>query len=147
MTQSLDRPSSVTRLLVVDDDLVQRRLIAKMAHQAGHEVLEAKSVAAAEVFLARAAQAGSPIDCVTVDLGLSDGVGADVLHLIAEHCPQAQVLLVAGKWAARSNDTLDVARDNGLEVHDVFTKPIDLVALRASLWRAREVLWARRDAA
>jgi CheY-like chemotaxis protein len=145
MTQSQD--SSVTRLLVVDDDLVQRRLIARMAAQAGHEVLEADSVAAAEARLAEAAAKGAQIDCVTVDLGLSDGRGADVLHLIAEYFSHAQVLLVTGESGRSLEDTRRVARDDKLEVHDVFIKPIDLVALRASLWRVREVLWARRDAA
>jgi CheY-like chemotaxis protein len=145
MTQSQD--SSVTRLLVVDDDLVQRRLIARMAAQAGHEVLEADSVAAAEARLAETAAKGAQIDCVTVDLGLSDGRGADVLHLIAEYFSHAQVLLVTGESGRSLEDTRRVARDDKLEVHDVFIKPIDLVALRASLWRVREVLWARRDAA
>lgn len=134
--------SIVTRVLVVDDDLIQRRLIARMAAQAGHEVVEADSVAAAEACLA----GQEPIDCVTVDIGLADGLGADVLHLIAEHRPDAQVLLVTGESGRPLDDTLDVARDNALEIHDVFIKPIDLVALRASLWRAREVLWAKRDA-
>jgi len=138
---------TITRALVIDDDLVQRRLIARMAAQAGHEVLEAASVAAAESCLAHAAAAAAPLDCVTVDLGLGDGLGVDVLHLIAEFCPQAQVLLVTGESGRPLEDTLKVARDNKLEIHDVFIKPIDLVALRASLWRAREVLWAKREAA
>ncbi|MCW2273945.1 response regulator [Rhodoblastus acidophilus] len=139
-------PACLTRLLVVDDDLIQRRLVAKIAAQVNHQVTEADSVAAAEAVLARAAQTGAPIDCVTVDLGLGDGLGADVLHLIADHCPQAQVLLVTGASGRPLQDTLQVARETRLEIHDVFIKPVDLVALRASLWRAREVLWAKRDA-
>jgi len=142
-----DHPlACLTRLLVVDDDLVQRRLVAKMAIQANHQVVEADSVAAAEAVLARAAETGEDIDCVTVDLGLADGLGADVLHLIAGSCPQAQVLLVTGASGRPLKDTLRIAAENKLEVHDVFIKPVDLVALRASLWRVREVLWAKRGA-
>jgi DNA-binding NtrC family response regulator len=132
----------VTRLLVVDDDLVQRRVISKLAAQAGHDVIEAGTVAAAQDILAE-----QPIDCVTVDIGLTDGVGADVLHAIAENRPRAQVLVVTGESGRILTETLRIARENEIDVHDVFLKPLDLVALRASLWRAREILWARRDAA
>jgi two-component system KDP operon response regulator KdpE len=139
MTQS---PAfSKTRLLVVDDDLVQRRLIAKMAARAGHHVLQADSVREAE------ARLDTPVDCVTVDLGLSDGIGADVLHLIAEKCPNAQVLLITGASGRMLDHTRGVARENGIEIQDVFLKPFDLVGLRASLLRAREIVWAKWDAA
>ncbi len=134
--------NSVTRVLVVDDDLVQRRVIARLAAQARHEVLQAASVAEAFAFLA-----AQPFDCVTVDLGLTDGVGADVLYAIAEHCPLALVLIVTGESGRPLDQTQAIARENGIEIHDVFLKPLDLVALRASLWRAREVLCAKRDAA
>lgn len=132
----------VTRLLVVDDDLVQRRVIARLATQAGHEVLQAAAVAEALAILA-----AEPVDCVTVDLGLTDGSGADVLYAIAEHCPLALVLIVTGKSGRPLDQARAVARENAIEIHDVFTKPLDLVALRASMWRAREVLCAKRDAA
>jgi DNA-binding NtrC family response regulator len=129
-------------VLVVDDDLVQRRVIAKMAAQAGYEVAEACSVAEAETCLAE-----RPVDCVTVDIGLTDGNGADLLHLVAEKCPRAQALIITGASSGLLNDTLKVARENGTEIHDVFIKPLDLVGLRDSLRRAREASSVRGDAA
>jgi DNA-binding NtrC family response regulator len=138
---------SLTRLLVVDDDLVQRRLIARIAVQAGHEVIEAASVAETEARLAEACAEGRPVDCVTVDLCLADGAGADVLHLVTEKCPHAQMLLITGATGWLLEHTIEIARENAIEIYDIVMKPIDLVALRASLWRAREMVWARRDAA
>jgi two-component system chemotaxis response regulator CheY len=129
----------VTRLLVVDDDPIQRRVIAKLAGQAGHEVAVAASVAEATQQLG-----ASPFDCVTVDLGLQDGNGADVLYLIADKSPGAQVLFITGESGAPLQATQRVARENALHVHDVFSKPLDLVGLRASLVRARELLWVKK---
>lgn len=84
---------------------------------------------------------------MTVDLGLTDGVGADVLYAIAEHRPLALALIVTGESGRPLEQTKAVARENGIEIHDVFLKPLDLLALRALLRRAREVLCAKRDAA
>lgn len=128
----------VTRVLVVDDDPIQRRVIAKLAAQAGHQVVVAASVAEAEQLLN-----ASAFDCVTVDLGLSDGNGADVLYLIADKSPAAHVLIITGESGQPLESTQQVARDNALHVHDVFIKPLDLVGLRASLVREREALWVK----
>jgi len=132
----------VTRLLVVDDDPIQRRVIAKLAGQAGHDVEVADSVAEAEQRLS-----AGPFDCVTVDLGLSDGNGADVLYLIADKSPGAQVLIISGATGVTVEATQLVAKVNGLHVQDVFHKPLDLRGLRASLVRTREALWIKRQAA
>ncbi|MBB4196550.1 hypothetical protein CCR94_15405 [Rhodoblastus sphagnicola] len=136
----------VSRLLVVDDDLIQRRLIAKIAAQAGHEVAQACSVAEAEAILAQTCLEQRPFDCVTVDLGLTDGVGADLLHLTAEKCPGARVLIVTGETGHLLDDTLTIAREHEIEIAHIFIKPLDLVGLRDALKRERESL-ARRSAA
>ncbi len=133
---------AVTRLLVVDDDPIQRRVIGRLAGQAGHEVVEAATVSTVEHLLE-----SQKFDCVTVDLGLSDGNGADVLHIVAEKCPAARIMLVTGASGPPVEATRKVAEANGLYIHDVFLKPLDLAALRASFVRAREDLWFKGQAA
>jgi DNA-binding NtrC family response regulator len=142
MTALVSTNRSVSRLLVVDDDPIQRRVIARIAAHAGYEVAEAGSVTEAEDYLAT-----RRVDCVTVDLGLADGNGADVLHIITDRCPDAQVLIITGDRGRELEQTRRIAKENALHVHDVFIKPLDLVGLRDSLTRAREVPRAKRDAA
>ncbi|PPQ39665.1 Response regulator receiver domain-containing protein [Rhodoblastus acidophilus] len=134
---SADDSARVTRALVIDDDLIQRRLIAKTAVQAGHETMEACSVTEAEARFSQARLDRRPFDCVTVDLGLTDGLGADLLHMIVETCPDAKVLIVTGASKQLIEDTRKIAQDIGIEIAQVFIKPIDLPGLRETLRQMR----------
>ncbi len=66
------------KILVVDDDLISRRLIVGGLGKAGYETLEAADAEAAMSFLS----GGQPIVLATLDLALPDMNGLDLLAYI-----------------------------------------------------------------
>ncbi len=128
-----------TTLLVVDDDVIQRRVIARIGAQAGHRTMMAASLAEARDALGK-----EPIDCLTIDLGLGAESGLELLRGIAENSRSVEVLIISGASGSVLESTRAFARRNGVELFDLFTKPLDLIRLRASLSRARKVCSLRQ---
>jgi two-component system, chemotaxis family, chemotaxis protein CheY len=115
------------RLLVVDDDASQRRLISVAARQAGHAVTLAQSCAEA------LAQLGDGrFDCVTLDLMLGDGDGVQVLQAIAGAKFAGCVIMISGMDAAHRSAARSYAKSLGIELRSL-PKPVDLAALRICL--------------
>jgi two-component system, OmpR family, response regulator len=87
-------PEGPQRALVVEDsDELRRRLVDIVAKAlSGFEVSEARSVSTA-IESARRLQPG----IVTLDLGLPDGSGLDVLRAIREGGAPARVIVVTGR--------------------------------------------------
>ena len=115
-------------LLVVDDDPIQRRIIARIGAQAGHVVREAASLEEADAIFA-----SEPIDCVTVDLSLGERDGAELLAVVARRGAGVPVLIISGKPERVLQATGRYARQLNLLVHGIFPKPLDLGGLRRSL--------------
>lgn len=128
-------------MLVVDDDPIQRRVIAKIGVQAGHRALTAASVAEATHILAT-----ERVHCLTIDLGLGEESGLDLFQLIAGESRGMEVLVISGASEALLKSTRTYARRKGVELFDVFPKPLDLARLRASLARTRESCWIEQRA-
>jgi PAS domain S-box-containing protein len=72
--QPFDAPMSRLRILIVEDDEMTRRAMARAVRSLGHEVTTADSVASA------IADDDPPIDMLISDIGLPDGTGHDVLR-------------------------------------------------------------------
>ena len=130
----------VTRmLLVVDDDPIQRRVISKLGVQAGHDTRvaatfdEAVAVLQSEYF-----------DCVTIDLGLGEHNGVDLLRMIALQPEKMDVIVISGASEFILESTRNVAYQAGLELFDLFQKPLDLAGLREAFVRARQNGWKRQ---
>jgi two-component system chemotaxis response regulator CheY len=115
------------QLLIVDDDLTQRTLIAAAAKHAGHSVTLARSCAEA---IARIQTAR--FDCVTLDLMLEDGDGTEVLKAMADAKFAGAVIVISGMNAARRIAARSCARSLGMELQSL-PKPVDLAALRICL--------------
>jgi two-component system, chemotaxis family, chemotaxis protein CheY len=130
--QPTDRLIGLLNLLVIDDDPVQRMLIAAAAEKAGYGVTQAGSCA--EGIEALRSQAFS---CVTLDLALEDGDGTDVLKAMAEERYVGPVIVISGMSAERRSACRTLARSLGMELLHSFPKPIDLAALRISLANLR----------
>lgn len=133
--------SIATSLLVVDDDPIQRRVIAKIGAQAGHRALTASSLAEATEILA-----SQRIDCLTIDLGLGADSGLDLFQLIVAQGRKIEVLIISGAGEDLLELTRSFAQKKGVELFDVFPKPLDLARLRASLARTRETCWLEHQA-
>lgn len=130
----------VTNLLVVDDDAIQRRVIAKIGQQAGHNVLMAATLDEAEAILR-----GEPIDCVTLDLGLGARNGVDLLKIIGQMGRSIMALIISGSADHVLEATRIFAERSGMELYGVFAKPLDFAALRQSLVLARQAIWIDRQ--
>jgi CheY-like chemotaxis protein len=79
LTQMKERFSRMRRLLVVEDDAVQRDAVTQLLSSEGVEIVAVATVAEAERQLA----AGT-FDCVVTDLSLPDASGYDLLERMAE---------------------------------------------------------------
>jgi two-component system chemotaxis response regulator CheY len=115
------------KLLIVDDDAVQRMLIAAAAKQAGHAVTLAASCAEAIQQIRT-----TPFDCATLDLMLEDGDGIEVLKAMADAKFTGSVIVVSGMNAARRIAARSYARSLGIEFQSL-PKPVDVAALRVCL--------------
>jgi len=122
-----DKERRALQLLIVDDDVSQRRLIAIAAKQAGHAVTVAQSCAEA---LARLGN--GRFDCVTLDLMLGDGDGIQVLQAIADAKFAGSVIVISGMDAAHRSAARSYARSLGIDLQSL-PKPVDLAALRICL--------------
>ena len=106
---------SARRVLVVDDEQLVRWSLAERLRDAGHEVLEAGTAAAA---LEHAEQGA---DLVLLDYKLPDGDGLTVLKKLRELDPDTPVVMLT---ANTSVETIVEAMKAG--AFDYATKPFDL---------------------
>jgi two-component system, chemotaxis family, chemotaxis protein CheY len=118
---------SSLRLLVIDDDAAQRRLISLAAQQAGHAVTMARSCAEAIPLIQ-----ATPFDCATLDLLLGDGDGFEILRVMAKAKFAGPVIVISGMDAARRSAARSYARSLGIKLKGL-PKPVDLAALRIFL--------------
>ncbi len=125
--------SSPKRVLVVEDDLSTREVLAEALRALGYSVVEAAS----------AKQAGevSDFDIALLDLHLSDGSGLAALKAWRERGVDAPVLIITADRAAEMIDRALVS----LDAWDYLPKPFDLDALEATVQDALARAGERRS--
>ena len=121
-------------ILVIDDELLIRRSIARRLQTAGYEVLEAEDGATA---LTRAAQR---VDLAILDYRLPDIDGVSVLKQLKQLDPDILVILLT---AYASVETAVSAMKLG--AYHFANKPFDLEALVAMIEQALETTRLRRE--
>jgi EAL domain-containing protein (putative c-di-GMP-specific phosphodiesterase class I)/CheY-like chemotaxis protein len=132
VAQHLPNPATVQKMLVVDDDLVQRTVISKIAKSLGYAVMEAGTYAEAISCLRE-----DNFDCIALDLSLGEHDGVEILRLLAEINCTAPIVLVSGYGERIINATVRVAKSLGLNVADALTKPLNLEDLRYAFSQAQ----------
>jgi len=116
------------RLLVVEDEPDQRRLVAELLGAERYPVAEAGTVGEAKAALAR-----SPVDLVLSDWKLPDGDGGELLaHVRAEHPETAFVMVTAYGTIARAVEAIRAGAD------DYLPKPFERQALLLAVERTLE---------
>ena len=88
----------VLRLLIVDDDAVDRLAVRRAISRsalAGAEISEASSASEALEILAQSS--GNAVDCVLLDYNLAGDTGLDVLHALRERDDLMAVVLLTGQ--------------------------------------------------
>jgi diguanylate cyclase (GGDEF)-like protein len=111
----LPTPSSRGRVLVVDDALVCRAIVAKFLRRAGYEVEEAEDGRKA---LARLDQAD--FDVVVTDIQMPEADGFRVLESVVGREDRPEVILLTGTHAETMQCAVQALR---LGAHDYLSKP------------------------
>lgn len=118
--------STETRVLIVDDELQTRKVLATMLGQGG---VRCKTAAGAEEALR--ILAGEPLDAILVDLQMPGISGMDLLIKLRPLYPSSAFLMVTGVDDIRVGIE---AMKNGAD--DYLVKPLQLEVVIASLERA-----------
>lgn len=125
---------SLGRLLVVDDDLVQRTVIGKIAAKLGYDTTTASSFEIAAGLL----QHGS-YDVMTLDLSLGERDGVELLRLASDRGLRAMsIVIISGCDGRITNSAKRIASGLKLSVAACLTKPLDLDLLREALQSPRK---------
>ncbi len=112
-------------VLVVDDDMVSRLVLAQMLRRMGFDVLEADDVDPAIDMMA-----GSALSAVFCDFSMPGGTGLDVLARLGRVSGRPAFVLVTGIVDAAKVDGAHVdARFDSVDSY--LTKPVSTRALRA----------------
>ncbi|MBS0533082.1 MAG: response regulator [Proteobacteria bacterium] len=119
-------------LLVVDDDPIQRTIIARLGQQAGFKVTAAAGFDEAAGMLDK-----QVFDCVTLDLGLGERSGALLLPLIAKTGYNLPVLVISGADDHLLEATTLMSKSLQIDAR-VFAKPLDLSGVRDTLTKLRQ---------
>ena len=118
------------RLLVVDDDLVQRTIIGKIGAKLGYDAVIASTFEIASDLLQREA-----FDIMTLDLSLGERDGVELLRLVADCKLHAMpIVIISGCEERILNSTKRVAEGLNLSLTRCLTKPLNLDSLRDALF-------------
>jgi PAS domain S-box-containing protein len=118
-------PVPYVRILLVDDDADVRSIAAAMLHDAGYEVVEASSGAAALDTLERA---DSRTGLVVADISMPGINGVELAGIVRRTWPALPVLLMTGYAAS------GLLRESA--EHDVLSKPFQAAELEAKVRQA-----------
>lgn len=117
------------RVLVVDDDVVQRTIVQKSAMKLGLETIVASSYEQAAALLS-----ADSFDLMTLDLSLGERDGVEMLRLIARlGLTSLPIVVISGCEERILNSTRRVAESLGLALTACLTKPLEFRSLREAL--------------
>lgn len=117
------------RLLVVDDDLVQRVLIGKIGAKLGYDTVVASSYEAATELLTR-----DTFEVMALDLSLGERDGVELLRFVAERdLREMSIVIISGCDDRIMKATRRVVNGLRLSLGGCLTKPLDLNRLRSAL--------------
>jgi EAL domain-containing protein (putative c-di-GMP-specific phosphodiesterase class I) len=117
------------RLLVVDDDLVQRTIIGRIGAKLGYDAVIASTFDIASELLQTQA-----FDIMTLDLSLGERDGVELLRLIADLKLNAMpIVVISGCEERILNTTRRVGQALSLSLSCCLAKPLNLDNLREAL--------------
>jgi GAF domain-containing protein/CheY-like chemotaxis protein len=119
-------PRTPLRILIIDDDLPIREVIADILREDGHQVEE---VGHGRDGLARMRDRGA-LDLVITDLGMPEVTGWDIIRAAKDHQPPFPIGLVTGWGDDPDGRPADCGRPDF-----VLAKPVTHAALRLALGR------------
>ena len=121
-----------TKLLIIEDDKVHRMIIKKVATALGFQISEADSYDRAIAMIDH-----QTFDCATLDIGLRQHNGLDVLRHLWNIHYRIPVLIISGADEAKRAETMGLAEVMNIDVLHAVKKPLDLKALNAALHKLK----------
>jgi two-component system, chemotaxis family, chemotaxis protein CheY len=119
-------------LLIIEDALIHSAVIGQIASKVGLATTKAHSYEdACEVLDAR------QFDCITLDLGLGEHAGIDMLRYLSMVRCKAQIIVISQSNKEVCDDVVELGRALDLNVCESVPKPIDLNVLRETLVRVQ----------
>jgi two-component system, chemotaxis family, chemotaxis protein CheY len=124
-----DQPAkNLGSLLIIEDAPVHSAIISRVADKVGFITTRTHSYEdACEVLSAR------QFDCITLDLGLGEHVGFDILRYLSTIGCRAQIVIISQSDKGVCDDVAELGRGLDLSVYECVPKPIDLEGLRETL--------------
>ena len=132
-SSAADTGKTALRLLVIDDDSLHRMVICRAAAKAGYLPAGAATCDEAAKTIRETA-----FDCITLDLGLGDRAGSEILHHLASLGCAAPIIVISGCDAATCKEAVRIAGLLKLNLWECIPKPVDLAMLRSFLERLRD---------
>ncbi len=120
--------SAKQKILVVDDQESQRRIIVDVLSHADYQVIQASGVGEASRRIAE-----DSLDLIITDLKMEDGNGMDVLAEAKRIAPDAEVVVMTAYGSIQS--AVEAMRRGA---YDYLTKPFDTDALLVAVEKALE---------
>jgi CheY-like chemotaxis protein len=128
-----DRPAEKPgSLLIIEDEPIHCAVISRIAGRVGFTATKAFSYDAACKALG-----AKRFDCITLDLGLGEHIGIDVLRYLSTIRCRAQIIVISHSDKDVCKDVVELGKALDLNVYDAVLKPIDLEALREMLIQTR----------
>jgi CheY-like chemotaxis protein len=115
-------------LLIIEDALIHSSVISRIARKVGFTITKARTYEDVRNVL-RAQE----FDCITLDLGLGEHVGVDVLRYLSTIQCTARIIIVSQSDKDVCDDVVELGRALDLNVHGSVPKPIDIEVLHETL--------------
>lgn len=114
------------RVLLIDDDLGVRKVLRRILHQAGHEVVEGENGVQGIAQLR-----SSNFDVVLTDIVMPVMGGIEFIRFVRGLCPSLKIVAMSGGGRRDNMDYLEVARQQGATA--LLHKPFTPADVRASI--------------
>ncbi len=95
----------MTRILVIDDDVLIRKLVAKTLARAGYEV-----AVAADGHEAERIYRSEPADMIITDLFMPEKEGMEIIRELRHDFPEVKIIAISGAGSLGTVDYLEMAR-------------------------------------
>ncbi|RKX69965.1 hypothetical protein DRP53_06485 [candidate division WOR-3 bacterium] len=124
----------MAKILIVEDDIGERELMAEAVRLDGHEPIAVSTCAEAREYL------NQDIDVVLLDLVLPDTTGLDFFHEVRDLLPEAVIIVVSGK-----KDQEVVVETLKAGAYEFLHKPISVEELNIIIARGlRYRVWEKK---
>jgi CheY-like chemotaxis protein len=127
-TASDQRSKNPSYLLIVEDTPIHSAVISHIASKVGFIVARARNYEDTCKLMSV-----EQFDFITLDLGLGEHAGLEVLRYLSEIECRAQIIVISQSDKETCDDITELGRSLGLNMSESLQKPIDLEALRATL--------------